>query len=60
LIYRDVQPALLRFSQAHVSSFAEDITAEVWLKVTRALRRFDGDEPGFRAWIFAIRPAQDH
>ncbi|HET6917966.1 MAG TPA: RNA polymerase sigma factor [Jiangellaceae bacterium] len=54
LIYSDVQPALLRYSQAHTSGHAEDITADVWLEVTRALHRFEGTEQGFRAWIFAI------
>jgi RNA polymerase sigma-70 factor (ECF subfamily) len=53
-IYRDLQPALLRYSQAHAPRFAEDITAEVWLQVTRALYRFVGGEQKFRAWIFSI------
>jgi RNA polymerase sigma-70 factor (ECF subfamily) len=53
-IYGDLQPALLRYSQAHAPRLAEDITAEVWLQVTRALDRFVGDEQEFRAWIFAI------
>jgi RNA polymerase sigma-70 factor, ECF subfamily len=53
-IYIDLQPALLRYSQAHAPRLAEDITAEVWLQVTRALSRFVGDEQEFRAWIFAI------
>jgi RNA polymerase sigma-70 factor, ECF subfamily len=26
----------------------------VWLEVTRVLPRFEGDEQGFRAWIFVI------
>jgi RNA polymerase sigma-70 factor, ECF subfamily len=53
-IYGDLQPALLRYSQAHAPRLAEDITAEVWLQVARALDRFVGDEQEFRAWIFAI------
>jgi RNA polymerase sigma-70 factor (ECF subfamily) len=53
-IYGDVQPALLRYSQAHAPRLAEDIAAEVWLQVTRALYRFVGDEQQFRAWIFSI------
>ena len=62
LIYRDVQPALLRYSRANAPGHGEDITAEVWLEVTRALRRFDGDEQGFRAWVFTIarRKIIDH
>jgi RNA polymerase sigma-70 factor (ECF subfamily) len=54
MIYGDIQPALLRYSQAHIPRLAEDITADVWLQVTRALDRFEGDEQEFRAWIFTI------
>jgi RNA polymerase sigma-70 factor, ECF subfamily len=54
IIYGDLQPALLRYSQAHAPRLAEDITADVWLQVTRSLDRFVGDEQEFRAWIFAI------
>jgi RNA polymerase sigma-70 factor (ECF subfamily) len=53
-IYGDIQPALLRYSQAHLPRLAEDITADVWLQVTRVLDRFVGDEQEFRAWIFTI------
>jgi RNA polymerase sigma-70 factor, ECF subfamily len=62
MIYRDVQPGLLRYSRANAPGHGEDITAEVWLEVTRALRRFDGDEQGFRAWVFTIarRKIIDH
>jgi RNA polymerase sigma-70 factor (ECF subfamily) len=54
IIYGALQPALLRYSQAHAPRQAEDITADVWLQVTRSLDRFIGDEQEFRAWIFAI------
>jgi RNA polymerase sigma-70 factor (ECF subfamily) len=54
LIYRDVQPALLRYLTVHSSSAAEDTAADTWLEVARGLGRFDGDERGFRAWVFTI------
>ncbi len=62
LIYNDIQPALLRYSWAQAPGHGEDISAEVWLEVSRALRRFDGDEQGFRAWVFTIarRKIIDH
>jgi RNA polymerase sigma-70 factor (ECF subfamily) len=62
LIYRDVQPGLLRYSRSNAPGHGEDITGEVWLEVARALRRFDGDEQGFRAWAFTIarRKIIDH
>lgn len=62
MIYRDIQPGLLRYARASANGHGEDVTAEVWLEVTRALRRFDGDEQGFRAWVFTIarRKIIDH
>jgi len=54
LIYSDIQPALLRYCWAQAPGHGEDISAEVWLEVSRALDRFEGDEQGFRAWVFAI------
>lgn len=61
-IYRDTQPGLLRYARGSANGHGEDITAEVWLEVTRALHRFDGDEQGFRAWVFTIarRKIIDH
>jgi RNA polymerase sigma factor (sigma-70 family) len=32
----------------------EDLTSEVFLAVLRNLGSFDGDEPGFRSWVFTI------
>ncbi|MGH3922606.1 MAG: RNA polymerase sigma factor [Pseudonocardiaceae bacterium] len=63
LIYRDVQPGLLRYSRSNApGGHGEDITGEVWLEVARALHRFAGDEQGFRAWAFTIarRKIIDH
>jgi RNA polymerase sigma-70 factor (ECF subfamily) len=54
LIYRDVQPGLLRYCRAQAPGHGEDITADVWFEVARNIRRFDGDEQGFRAWVFTI------
>ena len=33
---------------------ADDLAADVWLAVARGLDRFDGDERGFRGWLFTI------
>jgi RNA polymerase sigma-70 factor, ECF subfamily len=54
LIFRDVQPALLRYSRVQAPGHGDDITADVWLEIARALPRFRGDEPRFRAWVFTI------
>ncbi len=54
VLFRDVQPALLRYIRARAPHRGEDIAEDVWLEVVRGLHRFAGDEQGFRAWIFTI------
>jgi len=53
-IYRTYQPRLLRYLTAQEPGMADDLAAEVWLAVARGLGRFQGDEAGFRGWIFTI------
>jgi len=51
-LWRDVNPALLRYLRVVAPSWAEDVASEVWLEVSVGLRRFAGPESGFRAWVF--------
>jgi len=62
ILYRDVQPRLLRYLGYLVDSEAEDIASETWLQATRDLRTFHGDYDGFRGWITTIarHRAMDH
>jgi RNA polymerase sigma-70 factor (ECF subfamily) len=53
-LYRSLQPALLRYLTARDPQDAEDIAAQVWLEVARALSKFEGVEDGFRAYVFTI------
>jgi RNA polymerase sigma-70 factor (ECF subfamily) len=53
-IFRAYQPRLLRYLRAQESDMADDLAAEVWLAVARGLSRFNGDEAGFRGWVFTI------
>ena len=53
-LYRSLQPALLRYLTAREPQDAEDIAAQVWLEVARALTKFEGSEDGFRAYVFTI------
>jgi RNA polymerase sigma factor (sigma-70 family) len=53
-LWRQLQPALLRYLRVLVPEAAEDLAGETWLEVVRGLDRFDGDELRFRAWIFTI------
>jgi RNA polymerase sigma-70 factor, ECF subfamily len=54
VIWRDLQPALLRYLRVVARGAAEDIASETWLDVVQTIGRFKGDEPGFRAWVFTI------
>ncbi|MDL4773563.1 RNA polymerase sigma factor [Spirillospora sp. NBC_01491] len=56
LLYRDVQPRLLRYARALIAddSDAEDVTSEAWLQIARDLPSFRGDIDGFRGWCATI------
>jgi RNA polymerase sigma-70 factor (ECF subfamily) len=54
LLFRSVQPLLLRYLRTLGGPLAEDCAAETWLNVVTGLQRFVGDESGFRAWVFTI------
>ena len=51
-LYRDLNPALVRFLGAQAIGAGEDLAQEVWLAAAKGLESFSGDEAGFRAWIF--------
>ncbi|HET7385698.1 MAG TPA: RNA polymerase sigma factor [Nocardioidaceae bacterium] len=60
-VFRSVQPTLLRFLRTlghDLAEDAQDIAAETWVRVTRDLAKFSGDEHGFRAWVFTIARAR--
>jgi RNA polymerase sigma-70 factor (ECF subfamily) len=63
LVYRDVQPGLVRYLAVLVgASDAEDVAAEAWAQAVRDLRSFSGDLDGFRGWVTRIgrNRALDH
>jgi RNA polymerase sigma-70 factor (ECF subfamily) len=53
-LYRRVNPGLLRFLRGTAVEAFEDVAADTWVEVVRALDRFVGDEQHFIAWIFTI------
>lgn len=61
-LYRAHQPRLLRVLRVEVGDAADDVASQTWLEVVRGLRRFDGDEAGFRALLFTVarRRIADH
>ena len=52
VLWRDANPALLRYLRVLAPENAEDIAAETWVHVVRGLSRFVGDEAAWRAWLF--------
>lgn len=52
VLWRDANPALLRYLRVVAPEYAEDIAAEAWVQVIRGLPRFTGDEAAWRAWLF--------
>jgi RNA polymerase sigma-70 factor (ECF subfamily) len=53
-LWRDANPALLRYLRVIAPETAEDIAADTWVQVVRGLAAFRGDETAWRAWLFTI------
>jgi RNA polymerase sigma-70 factor (ECF subfamily) len=62
VLYREVQPGLLRYLRVLVGADADDVASETWLQVIRDLGTFHGDGDRFRGWAAAIarHRALDH
>src|ERR1700744_2707419 len=62
VLYRDLQPRLLRYLRTMVADDAEDVASEAWLHIARDLPGFSGDSDGFRGWAATIarHRALDH
>jgi RNA polymerase sigma-70 factor, ECF subfamily len=62
VLYRDIQPRLVRYLRALVGEDAEDVTSETWLQVARDLGGFQGTYDGFRGWVVTVgrHRALDH
>jgi RNA polymerase sigma-70 factor (ECF subfamily) len=54
VLWRSLQPPLLRYLRVVVGDAAEDVASETWLQASRDLPRFDGGPPAFRGWLFRI------
>ena len=53
-LYREFHPSVLSFLRARAPAEAEDLASEVFIAVAEGLGRFEGDEEGFRSWLFTI------
>jgi RNA polymerase sigma-70 factor, ECF subfamily len=54
VLWRDLQPGLLRYLDALAPGAGEDLASEAWLRVIGNLDRFAGNERAFRAWVFTV------
>ncbi|MFL6074110.1 MAG: RNA polymerase sigma factor [Mycobacteriales bacterium] len=54
VLWRELNPPVVRYLRVVVSEAAEDVASETWLQVARDLRRYRGDAQGFRVWVFRI------
>ncbi len=52
LLWRDANPALLRYLRVVAGDEPEDVASDTWATIVRGLRRFRGDEHAWRAWLF--------
>jgi RNA polymerase sigma-70 factor (ECF subfamily) len=53
-LYKQFAPAVLGYLRAQQAPEPEDLTAEVFFQVVRALGQFEGGEADFRSWVFVI------
>lgn len=62
VLYREVQPGLLRYLRGLVGNDAEDLASETWLQIARDIRSFRDEGVGFRGWAVRIarNRALDH
>ncbi|GAB1646088.1 RNA polymerase sigma factor [Krasilnikovia sp. MM14-A1259] len=54
VLWRFLNPALLRYLRVVVGDTADDVASETWLQAARDLHRFTGDGAAFRGWLFRI------
>jgi RNA polymerase sigma factor (sigma-70 family) len=53
-IFEGLAPIVLGYLRAKGAPDPEDILGETFLQVARDISKFDGEEPGFRSWVFTI------
>ena len=53
-LYNSLAPLVLGYLRANRAPDPEDVLSEVFLQVARDIARFEGEEPGFRSWVFTI------
>ena len=54
VVYRTVQPGVLRYLRVLAGEDAEDVASEAWLQIARDLGSFRGTGDDFRGWAVTI------
>ena len=54
VLWRDLNPRLVRYLGAKAPGLGDDLAAETWLAAARNLATFQGNEVAFRGWLFTI------
>jgi RNA polymerase sigma-70 factor (ECF subfamily) len=62
VVYRALQPVLMRYLRVLVGDDADDVASEAWLQIARDLGTFRGDWDKFRGWAATVarHRAMDH
>jgi RNA polymerase sigma factor (sigma-70 family) len=53
-LYRDLAGAVRGYFSARGATDPEDLASETFLQIARDILSFEGDEQGFRSWVFVI------
>jgi RNA polymerase sigma factor (sigma-70 family) len=53
-LYNGLAPMVLGYLRVNGAPDAEDVLSEVFLQVARDIATFEGEESGFRSWVFTI------
>jgi len=54
VIYRDLAGPIKAYLAAHGAAEPDDLASEVFFQAARDIQKFEGDETGFRSWLFVI------
>lgn len=54
ILYESLAPSVLGYMRARGAPDPEAVTGEVFCQLVRDIHRFEGDEEGFRSWVFVM------
>jgi RNA polymerase sigma factor (sigma-70 family) len=53
-IYDSLAPSILGYLRSRGAPDADAVLGDVFLQLVRDIKRFEGDEAGFRSWVFVM------